>query len=104
MSINSEELERVKVLVVDDHTLFSEGTVSLLRVEPRILAVGIAKNGIECMNFINKTRADVVLLEINLPDICGLDLIKLSKKINEYPSLWLWLVTSIFSKPRENLH
>jgi len=77
VSINSEELEleRIKVLVVDDHTLFSEGTVSLLRVEPRILVVGIAKNGIECMSFINKTRVDVVLLDINLPDICGIDMI-----------------------------
>ncbi|SPF56602.1 Response regulator [Candidatus Desulfosporosinus infrequens] len=81
MSVNSEELERVKVLVVDDHTLFSEGTVSLLRVESRILAVGIAKNGIECMSFINKTRVDVVLLDINLPDICGVDIIDKIKMV-----------------------
>jgi len=81
VSINSEELERVKVLVVDDHTLFSEGTVSLLRVEPRILAVGIAKNGIECMDLISKTVADVVLLDINLPDICGVDIIDKIKMV-----------------------
>ena len=44
MSYSSDELERIKVLVVDDHTLFAEGTVSLLTFEPRILVVGIAKN------------------------------------------------------------
>ncbi len=44
------EAEKVKVLIVDDHTLFAEGTVSLLSSEPRILAVGIAKNGMECRN------------------------------------------------------
>lgn len=81
MSVNSEELERVKVLVVDDHMLFSEGTVSLLRAEPRILAVGIAKNGTECMSFINKSRVDVVLLDINLPDICGVDIIDKIKMV-----------------------
>jgi len=81
MSINSEELEKVKVLVVDDHTLFAEGTVSLLSFEPRILVVGIAKNGIECMNLIGETKPDVVLLDISLPDTCGTDLIDKIKKV-----------------------
>ncbi|MFZ3102362.1 MAG: response regulator transcription factor [Desulfitobacteriaceae bacterium] len=81
MSLNSEEFALVKVLVVDDHTLFAEGTVSLLGLEPRILAVGIAKNEIECMGLINKTVPDVVLLDINLPDSCGTDLIDKIKKV-----------------------
>ena len=75
VSFNSEESERVKVLVVDDHTLFAAGTVSLLSFEPRILVIGIAENGIECMILISKTRPDVVLLDISLPDTCGTDLI-----------------------------
>ncbi|TGE34998.1 response regulator transcription factor [Desulfosporosinus fructosivorans] len=75
MVIKSEKSERVKVLVVDDHTLFAEGTVSLLSFEPRILVVGIAKNGIECMDLVSKTDADVVLLDIKLPDTSGTDLI-----------------------------
>ena len=81
MSYSSDELERIKVLVVDDHTLFAEGTVSLLTFEPRILVVGIAKNGIECMSFIRKTKCDAVLLDISLPDTCGTDLINKIKEI-----------------------
>lgn len=81
MPFNSEELKKVKVLVVDDHTLFAEGTVSLLSIEPRILAVGIAKNEIECMDLISQTVPDVVLLDINLPDTCGTDLIDKIKKV-----------------------
>lgn len=80
--MSSEKFERVKVLIVDDHKLFAEGTVSLLRVESRILTVGIAKNGIECMGLISKTVPDVVLLDINLPDICGIDIIEKIKKFN----------------------
>lgn len=80
MSNNSEELEKVKVLVVDDHTLFAEGTVSLLSIDPHISVVGIAKNGIECMDIIRNHVPDVVLLDINLPDICGTDLIDKIKK------------------------
>lgn len=78
---SQSEKIKVKVLVVDDHTLFAEGTVSLLSSEPRILAVGIAKNGIECMALIEKVVPDVVLLDINLPDICGTDLIDKIKRI-----------------------
>ena len=81
MSNNTEELERVKVLVVDDHMLFVEGTVSLLSFEPRILVVGIAKNGIECMDLISYTASDVVLLDIQLPDTHGTDLIDKIKKV-----------------------
>jgi DNA-binding NarL/FixJ family response regulator len=74
------EAEKVKVLIVDDHTLFAEGTVSLLSSEPRILAVGIAKNGMECMELISQVLPDVVLLDINLPDICGTNLIAKIKR------------------------
>lgn len=81
MSDSSEELVRIEVLVVDDHTLFAEGTVALLTFEPRILVVGIAKNGIECMSFIRKTKCDVVLLDISLPDTCGTDLINKIKEV-----------------------
>lgn len=80
MPNHSEELEKVKILVVDDHTLFAEGTVSLLSVDPRILVVGIAKNGIECLEKISKNVPDVVLLDINLPDSNGTDLIDKIKK------------------------
>ena len=76
MSFSPEVCKEIRVLVVDDHTLFAEGTVSLLHVEPRILVVGVAKTGMECMNFITKISLDVVLLDINLPDTCGTDLIE----------------------------
>ncbi|MFZ3131222.1 MAG: response regulator transcription factor, partial [Desulfosporosinus sp.] len=91
MSVDSEELERVKVLVVDDHMLFAEGTVSLLSIEPRILVVGIARNGIECMSLMSETEPDVVLLDIKLPDTCGTDLI--DKIIKIQPEVKILMLT-----------
>lgn len=91
MSVNSERLEIVKVLVVDDHMLFAEGTVSLLSFEPRILVVGIAKNGIECLSLISETEPDVVLLDINLPDTSGTDLI--DKIIKVQPEVKILMLT-----------
>lgn len=81
MPFNSKELEKVKVLVVDDHTLFTEGTVALLSFEPRISVVGVAEKGIECMRFVSNTIFDVMLLDIKLPDTCGTDLINKIKKV-----------------------
>lgn len=80
MSFNFEELEKVKVLIVDDHTLFAEGIVSLLSFEPRILVVGIAKNGMDGMSIMSETQPDVVLLDINLPDTYASNLIDEIKK------------------------
>lgn len=93
MSINSEELEKVKVkvLVVDDHPLFAEGTVSLLSFDPRITVIGIAKNGIECQSIMNETEVDVVLLDINLPDISGVELIDRIKEIQ--PAVKILMLT-----------
>lgn len=96
MVFNSEKLERVKVLVVDDHTLFAEGTVSLLSVEPRILTVGIAKNGMECMNLVSQTSTDVVLLDIGLPDISGTDLIEKIKQVG--PEVKILMLTGLNPK------
>lgn len=91
MTNNSDELQRVKVLVVDDHMLFAEGTVALLTVDLRIVAVGIAKNGLECMDIINKKVPDVVLLDIQLPDINGTDLIDKIKKLQ--PKIKILMLT-----------
>lgn len=77
----SFDSERVKVLVVDDHTLFAQGTVALLSSEPRISVMGIAKDGMECTTVISKISIDIVLLDIKLPDANGIDLIDKLKKV-----------------------
>lgn len=71
----------IKVLVVDDHPVVAEGTVALLSNEPRILVVGTAKNGEECLELVGLLEPDVVLLDINLPDICGVDLAEKLREI-----------------------
>ncbi|SHI24180.1 response regulator [Desulfosporosinus lacus] len=71
----------IRVVVVDDHTLFAEGTVSLLSSEPYISVVGTAKNGRDCLRLVKVEDPDVVLLDINLPDFSGTDLIEKIKEI-----------------------
>lgn len=77
----------IRVVVVDDHTLFAEGTVSLLSSESYISVVGTAKNGSDCLKIVKTEHPDVVLLDINLPDFCGTDLIEKIKELASNASI-----------------
>jgi len=78
--ISSSE-KTIRVVVVDDHTLFAECTVSMLSSEPYITVVGMANSGSDCLTIVKKESPDVVLLDINLPDFCGTDLIEKIKEL-----------------------
>ena len=77
----------IRLVVVDDHILFAEGTVSLLSSEPYITVVATAKSGSECLKIVKEEHPDVVLLDINLPDYCGTDLIEKIKAIDANVSI-----------------
>jgi DNA-binding NarL/FixJ family response regulator len=69
------ENEKLKVLLVDDHILFAEGTVALLASEQKLEVMGIASDGNQCLSILNTETPDVILLDIGLPDRSGIDLI-----------------------------
>jgi DNA-binding NarL/FixJ family response regulator len=78
---NSDESERIKVLIADDKILFAKGTVSLLCIEPRILVIGVARNRTECIELVEENMPDVVLLDINLLISDGVNQIDEIKKV-----------------------
>lgn len=82
---------RIKVLIVDGHTLFAEGMEALLLQESDIKVVGIALNTADCLELVEKTHPDVVLLDINLPDVCSADRIGWIKK--EFPDIKIIMLT-----------
>lgn len=82
MSFNNEKLEKIKVLIVDDHTLFAEGTASLMSSETNLEIVGIANDGNQCLTLLRSKTPDIVLLDLNLPDCSGINLIDDIKSIN----------------------
>ncbi|MHB1419032.1 MAG: response regulator [Bacillota bacterium] len=61
------------VLVVDDHTLVREGIVSLLSRDPSIKVIGQAETGEEGVAKALHLRPDVVLMDISLPELNGLE-------------------------------
>lgn len=64
----------IRVVVVDDHTLMRQGLVGLLDEEPDLVVVGQAGDASTALEMIEAARPDVVLMDVGLPDVSGLDL------------------------------
>jgi DNA-binding NarL/FixJ family response regulator len=63
----------VRVLLADDHQLMREGTAALLGADERIEVVGLARDGREALALAERRRPDVVLLDLNMPVLGGLE-------------------------------
>lgn len=75
----------VKIAITDDHQLILQGFESLLENEKEIQLVGKYASAQETLDNINQDAPDVLLLDINLPDINGIDLCK--TLLQTYPDL-----------------
>jgi two-component system, NarL family, nitrate/nitrite response regulator NarL len=76
-------MEKIRVLVVDDHPMVLEGMKSLLANIEYVTLSGAASNAIEAMQVLKDIRVDVAIVDINLPNIDGLELTKKIKA--DYP-------------------
>jgi DNA-binding NarL/FixJ family response regulator len=65
-----------RIFLVDDHPMVIEGLQNMLLQIQNVEVVGHATNAASCLGFFVKNEADIVLLDINLPDGNGMDLCK----------------------------
>jgi two-component system response regulator NreC len=66
-------LKKIRVLVVDDHTIVRDGICALLALAADIEVVGEAANGKEALEMVKKLELDVVLMDIAMPIMGGLE-------------------------------
>jgi len=64
---------KIKVILADDHVMIREGIKQLLEFDQKIEVVAQANDGVECLELLGKTDADILLLDINMPRKNGLD-------------------------------
>jgi DNA-binding NarL/FixJ family response regulator len=66
-------MSKIRVLIVDDHTLLRDGISALLELVPDIEVVGEAGNGKEALDKVKELLPDVVLMDIEMPIMDGLE-------------------------------
>jgi two-component system nitrate/nitrite response regulator NarL len=64
------------LVVVDDHTLFRRGLIGLLDEMPEFTVAGEAGDGASALKVIRVARPDLVLLDVNMPDMNGLEALR----------------------------
>ncbi len=75
----------IRVFIVDDHPVVLEGMRSLLSNEKGIEVAGYAMKAQSCLGYFISNTADVILMDINLPDMSGIDLCSEIKR--KYPGI-----------------
>lgn len=73
----------IKILVVDDHPLVGDGVSTMLKDELHLNVCGICKNGKQAIASFTELEPDVILLDISLPDIDGIELCSILRKQNK---------------------
>ena len=67
-----EEETRIRILVADDHPMLREGLVAVLSTQPDFDVVGEAADGSEVVSLAQRLRPDVILLDLEMPDVDGI--------------------------------
>ena len=80
--------EPIRVLIVDDHTVVRDGLNALLSVEPGIYVVGSAADGLEAVKLADKLSPDIILLDLVMPKMDGVQAINEIKKITRRLKSW----------------
>ena len=83
-----------RILLVDDHNLFIEGLIALMKERPDIELVGQAKDGLEAFKQADKLKPDIILMDIAMPELNG---IKATKQIvKSFPEIKI-IVLSMYN-------
>jgi DNA-binding NarL/FixJ family response regulator len=80
-----------KVFFVEDHPVYAEGLVEILRSEPDFAVCGKASSSEDALRVIPRLKPDLVLVDITLPGMSGLDLIKRLRP--KYPQIKLLVIS-----------
>jgi DNA-binding NarL/FixJ family response regulator len=84
-------MDPLRVLLVDDHTLFRKGIASLLSGRQDFTVVGEAEDGNEAVRIAHQTVPDIILMDVNMPNCDGLEATKIIKR--EMPHVQIIMLT-----------
>ncbi|AZR74945.1 DNA-binding response regulator [Anoxybacter fermentans] len=84
-------MEKIKVLVADDHLLVREGICKLLELDEKITIVGEAVDGEDVVNKAKELKPDLILMDLNMPKLSGVQASKQIKSL--FPEIKIIILT-----------
>jgi CheY-like chemotaxis protein len=82
---DSQSVKRLHIVLVDDHVMMRQGLAGLLQAEPDMEIVGQASNGESAVNLIRDIKPDVVLMDISMPGMNGIQATRIIH--SEFPEI-----------------
>ena len=73
-------MKDISIVIVDDHAMVRQGIRALLESEPHLKVVAEASSGLEAIDVVNDHRPDVLLLDLILPGLDGLEVARISHR------------------------
>lgn len=92
MSANNVAARPIRVLAIDDHPLLREGIASALADQPDMILVGEAADARGGIEQFRRTRPDVTLMDLQMPDISGLEAMRIIRQ--EFPEARILVLTT----------
>jgi len=89
--------EKIRIVIADDHAMFRQGIISLLKFDAGLVVTGEASNGSELLKTLNGRHADIVLLDIQMPVMNGTQTLEILKQ--RFPDLRVIIVSMEFNLP-----
>ena len=85
-------MERIRVLIADDHQIMLDGLKAILSKDRSLSIVGTARNGLEVLEFLKKEPVDVLLLDLQMPVMDGMETTLHARK--SFPDLKIIMLTT----------
>ena len=74
-------MAKIRIVLADDHVILRQGTRQLLEHEPDMEVVGEASNGAEAVQLVSKLKPDIVIIDVAMPGMNGIEATKKIKEI-----------------------
>jgi two-component system NarL family response regulator len=95
---SSKTTARIQIVVADDHPIVREGVVASLKRQRHLKVVGEANDGVEVLEFIKQKRPDIALLDLRMPRMDGLEVLR---ALNELKLQTRAIVMTVFENEED---
>jgi two-component system response regulator NreC len=80
-----------RILITDDHAIVRTGLRTLLKEEPTLELVGEATGGYQAIELVQKSKPDILLLDLSMPDLDGIEVTRKLKP--NFPDMHILILT-----------